>query len=59
MFELSYVTKAAFDRIHEELGCRNQTIFDLKAQYAVLEKEKDSTISSQESELHNLREKNK
>ena len=31
----------------------------MKAQYAALEKEKDSTIYSQESELHDLRERNK
>ena len=59
MFALSYITKASFDGIRERLGRRNQTISDLKAQYAVLEKEKDSTISSQETELHDLREKNK
>ena len=61
MFALSYVTKATFDRIRERLGRRNQTISDLKAQYAVLEKEtkeKDSTISSLENELHVLRERN-
>ena len=43
------------------MGRRNQTISDLKAQYAVLEKEtkeKDSTISSLESELQVLRERN-
>ena len=59
MFALSYVTKAAFDEIRERLGHHNQTISDLKAQYAALEKEKDSTISSQENELHDLRERNK
>ena len=43
------------------MGRRNQTISDLKAQNAVLEKEtkeKDSTISSLESELQVLRERN-
>ncbi len=59
MFALSYVTKAAFDGIRERLGRRNQTISDLKAQYTALENEKDLTISSQESELHDLRERNK
>ena len=59
MFALSYVTKDAFDGIRERLGHHNQTIFDLKAQYAFLEKEKDSMISSQESELHDLSERNK
>ena len=59
MFALSYVTKATFDGIRERLGRRNQTISDLKAQYAALEKEKDLTISSQEGELHDLRERNK
>ena len=58
MFALSYVTKAAFDEIHERLGHHNQTISDLKAQYTALEKEKDSTISSLESELQVLRERN-
>ena len=61
MFPLSYVTKVAFDGIREWLGHCNQTISDLKAQYAVLQKEtkeKDSTISSLESELQVLRERN-
>ena len=43
------------------MGRRNQTISDLKAQYAVLEKEtkeKDSTISSLENDLQALRERN-
>ena len=39
MFALSYVTKAAFDGIREWLGRRNQAISDLKAHYAVLEKD--------------------
>ena len=43
------------------MGRRNQTISDLKAQKAVLEKEikeKDSTISSLENDLQALRERN-
>ena len=58
---MSYIAKAAFDRIHERLGHRNQTISTLKTQIADLEKEvkeKDLTISSQDSDLHNLRERN-
>ena len=43
------------------MGRRNQTISDLKAHKAVLEKEikeKDSTISSLETDLQALRERN-
>ena len=61
MFALSYVTKTTFDGISERLRRHNQTISDLKVQNAILEKEtkeKDSKISSLESELYDERERN-
>ena len=61
MFALGYVAKVTFDGIRERLGHRNQTISTLKIRITVIEKEakeKDSTISSQDSDLHDSRERN-
>ena len=57
MFTLSYVAKAAFDGIRECLGCRYQTISDLKVRNAVLEdeaNEKDLRISSQDEAISSM-----